>query len=48
MKFRILRKGLSALVLFVGITAILNLPGFVRCSGEVDSQANRTEYNSMI
>ena len=48
MKFRILKKGLGVLVLFVGITAIFNLPGFVRCSGEVDSQASRAEYNSII
>lgn len=48
MKVRILRNGLRALVLFIGITAILNLPGFVRCSGEVDSQADKTEYSSMI
>lgn len=48
MKVRILRNGLRSLVLFIGITAILNLPGFVRCSGEVDSQADKTEYISMI
>ena len=48
MKVRTLRKGLRALVLFVGITAIFNLPGFVRCSGEVDSQADMTGYSSMI
>jgi hypothetical protein len=48
MKVRTLRNGLRALALFVSITAILNLPGFVRCSGEVDSQVGKTEYSTMM
>ncbi|HSE83872.1 MAG TPA: hypothetical protein VLB01_04940 [Thermodesulfobacteriota bacterium] len=33
-----LKIGITALVLFVGITAVFSLPSMVRCGGEIDPQ----------
>ncbi|HEX3036106.1 MAG TPA: hypothetical protein VHT73_13470 [Thermodesulfobacteriota bacterium] len=33
-----LKTGITALMLFVGITAVFSLPSMVRCGGEIDPQ----------
>ena len=42
-----LKTGITALVLFVSITAVFSLPSMVRCGGEVDTQ-NSTSVVDII